>query len=223
MVVRYIRRHADEMRHIILMEIAAGRRDQDGNPFLGTDDEKFEGLLEDLGEDHTWASTESIMAIQGLYGGTVKVLNPHYAPVVIGEGSGPVIEIHYNGINHYSSVLKEDETSTRKDRQQLIQANVEGGSSGPGAALEQKLSQQGKGSKQWEGGVEKEERSEVVVANRAEGGSDRKQGIGRGQWNPAGGDEKGMGGGLSLGDGLQSEDDDDRMVLDMETSNGKGP
>lgn len=45
MVVRYIRRHADEMRHIILMEIAAGRRDQDGNPFLGTDDEKFEGLL----------------------------------------------------------------------------------------------------------------------------------------------------------------------------------
>lgn len=47
-----------------------------GFSFHGTDEEKFEQFLEDLAEDRTWASTESIKAVQGLYGGTVKVHNP---------------------------------------------------------------------------------------------------------------------------------------------------
>ncbi|KAL1375791.1 hypothetical protein pipiens_004586 [Culex pipiens pipiens] len=114
MVVRYIRRHADAMKDNILMEIAAGRKDQDGNPFLGTDDEKFESFLEDLALNRTWASSESILAVQGLYGGTVRVHNPNYEPIVIGEqnepvvgeGNEPRIEIYYNGLNHYNSVLK---------------------------------------------------------------------------------------------------------------------
>lgn len=109
------------------MEIAAGRKDQDGNPFLGTDDEKFESFLEDLALNRTWASSESILAVQGLYGGTVRVHNPNYEPIVIGErnesvvgeGNEPRIEIYYNGLNHYNSVLKVSSTVTQVGGQSL--------------------------------------------------------------------------------------------------------
>lgn len=56
----------------------------------------------------------------------MKIHNPYYEPVVVGEDDGSMIEIYYNGINHYCSVLKEDQTSAREEGQYTEDSRVGG-------------------------------------------------------------------------------------------------
>lgn len=124
--VEYLWNHRREMKEVII----AAMDDGSANSLDENSEEYMEVAMKhikELAKDHTWAGTESVLALKEILNKNIRVFSPYVEPQEyrVGNGQGQTIEIYYNGVNHYNSVFRQPElVEEHREREETIAEQV---------------------------------------------------------------------------------------------------
>lgn len=104
--VNHLHSSIDTYRDIIITEALergqAWPDDVDGN----THDRIIANHLEELRKNGVWGGSEVLVAVRDKLGVTIRVFADHFSPLVFeGNNNNETINVFYNGVNHYDSVI----------------------------------------------------------------------------------------------------------------------